>query len=341
MTETSDPSSKTGDIRASDLHLDDFSTRKTTGSQPAAKYYGEALLAAARANPAIIALSGDLTPATETDLIRDALPEQFIMAGIAEANMVGVAAGLARAGMMPFVHSFSVFLSRRSFDQIAMQVAYPRTNVKLIGFMPGIDSLLGVSHQAIDDLALMRALPNMTVIEPAGPAEYSAAVAATIAHEGPVYLRLYRSTSKIEETDGPPPALKIGHMHEIRQGKDVAIIACGLMVERALQAAAALAAEDISAAVLNAASIKPFDRQSVIALANRFKGIITAENHTIIGGLGSAVAEVLAETGSSCTLRRVGLDDCFAEGGSRDYLFRKYGLDAEHICTAARNLLNS
>ncbi len=317
-------------------HLDDFSVKQPVSIKSVSKYYGEALLSAARCDNSILALSADLTAPTETDLIRDHLPKQFIMAGIAEANMVGVGAGLARIGFIPFVHSFAVFLSRRSFDQIAMQVAYPKTNVKLVGFMPGIDSLLGVSHQAIDDIALMRALPNMTIIEPAGPADYEDAVKAALAHHGPVYLRLYRANSHAQNLSSFPP-LDIGKIRQLSSGEDVVIFATGLMVEIALQASKKLKKDSINATVVDCASIKPLDVEGILRLVSQCKVIVTAENHNVVGGLGSAIAEVIASNNIARPFFRIGVQDCFAEGGSRDFLFQKYGLTANDIIAKVKH----
>ncbi len=322
-------------ISAQELHLEDFSTKSTPAA--AARPYGDALYHAARKNENILVLSADLTAATETDVIRDNLPEQFIMCGIAEANMVGVSAGLARCGFIPFIHSFSVFLTRRSFDQIAMQIAYPNLNVKLVGFMPGIDSLLGVSHQATDDIALMRSLPNMTIIEPGDSSQYSSAVAAAIDFDGPVYLRLNRNSPHVPgERDIQP--VDRGRFHCLRPGTDAAVFASGLCVEQALRAAESLAGEGYNVAVINSVSFKPVDTEMIEKMAQQTGCIITAENHSIIGGLGSAVSEVLAEAGLAVNFRRIGVRDCFAEGGSRDYLFDKYGLSAQHIAQAVREM---
>ena len=317
-------------IQSDASHLDDFSVKQNASNKSIPKYYGEALLSVARSDSSILALSADLTAPTETDLIRDHLPGQFIMAGIAEANMVGVGAGLARAGFTPFVHSFAVFLSRRCFDQIAMQVAYPKTNVKLVGFMPGIDSLLGVSHQAIDDIALMRALPNMTVLEPAGPADYEDAVREALAYNGPVYLRLYRESTHVSNSPDLP-ALAIGKIRQLSRGKDAVIFATGLMVEIALRASQELRKDSINAAVIDCASIKPLDVDGILSVICQSKTVITAENHSIVGGLGSAIAEVIASNNITRPFFRVGVQDCFAEGGSRNFLFKKYGLTADDI----------
>lgn len=311
------------------LKVGDFNTRNAPA--PIRRVYGEALLQAARADERIVALSADLTAATEIDLFRDALPERFFQVGIAEANMVGIAGGMARQGDIAFVHSFSVFATRRCYDQIAMQVAYPRSNVKIVGFIPGLTTLLGASHQAIDDIALMRALPNMTVFEPADARQVAAAVQAAVAHEGPVYLRMRRP-------DGDPPPgllpLQRGRLGILRDGRDGVIFACGLMCAAAETAAGHLSLQGLSVAVANVASLKPLDDDGVVALAARCRTVVSAENHSIIGGLGSALAECLLEAGVPVTFERVGVRDVFAEGGSTPYLLARYGLDAYAIAAA-------
>lgn len=321
-----------GSESAEDLHLEDFTVHRDAGPVP--KYYGEALVELAGERDDIVCLCADLLPGTETDLFRDHFPERFVMTGIAEANMVGVAAGMARMGDMPFVHSFSVFLTRRVHDQVAMQVAYPKTNVKLVGFLPGLTTALGVSHQAIDDIALMRALPNMTVIEPCGSAQVAAAVRASADHDGPVYLRLLRASVALP-ADAELVDLDIGVAQTFRPGSDVAIFASGLMVEKALAAAERLAVDGIEAAVVNVHTIKPLDEETVCDLAERCGAIVTAENHSVIGGLGDAVSHALQTHNVHTAMTRIGVADTFAEGGSTPYLLNKYGLDVEHIVSAA------
>jgi transketolase len=300
-------------------------------SRSAPRLYGDALLALAHQRPEIVALTADLTAPTEIDIFRDTFPARFFNMGIAEANMIGAAAGMARAGDVPFVHSFCVFVTRRCFDQIAMQVAYPRLNVKLVGFLPGLTTRLGVSHQAIDDVALMRGLPNMTVIEPGDAADIAPALRAAAAHVGPVYLRLRRAAAAPQDEAKEPFALGRGRL--LRDGADGAIVATGLMLPIALEAADMLAAGGRHVAVAEISTIKPLDRALVGDLARR-RIVVTAENHSIVGGLGSAVAEVIAEEGIGARLVRIGVQDRFAEGASTPYLFRKYGLSAEAICDA-------
>lgn len=308
----------------------DFIATRAQGGSTYPRIYGEALLELARERPEVVCLSADLTSSTEIDLFRDALPERFYNLGIAEANAIGVAAGMARCGDIPFFHTFSVFCSRRPFDQIAMQLAYPRTNVKIVGFLPGVTTLLGVSHQAIDDLSILRALPNMTLIEPSGPEQMRAAVRAAADHRGPVYLRMKRADAR-PERELP---LTIGRGQILREGTHGVVFACGLMVQAALTAASLLAAGGIELGVINLPTIKPLDRELVIAQARRVPVVLTAENHTILGGLGSAVAETLMEAGVRAAFTRVGINDTFAEGGSTPYLLKKYGLTAEAIVAA-------
>lgn len=300
------------------------------------KPYGQALLALARERKEIICLGGDLTRQTETDFFRDSIPERFFNAGMAEANMIGIAGGLARAGHVVFVNTFGVFCTRRCYDQIAMSIAYPNLNVKIVGFMPGLSSPGGPSHQAIEDVALMRALPNVTVVEPADAVEIHQIVAAIAEHPGPVYLRLKR---------GETPVI-FGEDHRLELGKaqifagraaasEVTIVAAGMMIPAALAAARALGEAGAAATVINSPTIKPLDSQTILAGARGSRVIITAENHTVIGGLGSAVAEAMAEAGFNAPLRRVGIADRFAESGSREFLFARYGLSTQSIIDAA------
>jgi transketolase len=299
------------------------------------KPYGQALLKLARQRPEIVCLGADLTRQTETDMFRDALPERFINAGMAEANMMGIAGGLARAGHVVFVNTFGVFCTRRCFDQIAMSIAYPALNVKIVGFMPGLSSPGGPSHQAIDDVALMRALPNMTVVEPADAVEVGQAVAAIADRPGPVYMRLKRGETPIMFEDDH--RLDMNKAQVLTGGGrcDVCLVAAGMMIPAAVAAARVLESNVVSATVLNVPVIKPLDAATIVGAARHSRLVITAENHTIIGGLGSAVAEAIAEAGLSVPLRRIGIADVFAESGSREFLFQRYGLGVQNILDVA------
>ena len=298
------------------------------------KQYGEALLALARERPEILCLSGDLTRQCEIDLFQDALPDRFIHAGMAEANMVGVAGTLARQGFLPYVHTFGVFATRRPYDQIANAVAYPALPVRLIGFMPGISSPGGPSHQAIDDIALMRALPNMTVVDVADANEVRQVPAAIADIPGPVYVRLKRG--EVPVIFDEDHELSLSRAQVVLEGTDVVFIATGMMLAPALAAAQALDGVGVSAGVINVTTIKPIDGETVRAASASARLVISAENHSIVGGLGSAVAEVIAEAGIGVPLRRIGLRDTFAEGAAtREYLFRKYGLSTQDLIDTA------
>lgn len=314
--------------------LADFTARLSRSTTARPTLFGDALVAAARRDPRIVCLCADLQPSTESDVFRTSLPDRFFEVGIAEANMIGMAAGMARSGDIPFVHSFCVFLTRRCYDQIAVQVAYPQLPVKIVGFLPGLTTDMGISHQAIDDIALMRALPNMTIIEPTGPEQMAAAVEASLATSGPVYLRMKRPDGVLENLIPRPLGLGVGEI--MREGAHGAVIACGLMVDKALDAAGKLAKEGVELTVAAIPTVKPLDTDLVVSIARKVKLIITAENHSIVGGLGSAVAETLLEAGAPVAFERVGVRDRFAEGGSTPYLQAKYGLDSAAIVDAYR-----
>ncbi len=299
------------------------------------KPYGAALVELARQRPEIVCLGADLTRQTETDLFRDEIADRFINVGMAEANMLSIAGGLARAGRVVFVNTFGVFCTRRCFDQIAMSVAYPKLNVKIVGFMPGLSSPGGPSHQAIDDVALMRAVPNMTVVEPADAIETKQVVAAIADRPGPVYLRLKRGEIPLIFDDQHRLDLGTAQVIEGGAGAEVCIVASGMMLPAALAAARTLTDNGVTTAVINVPVIKPLDAATITAIAQKSRLVITAENHTIVGGLGSAVAEALAEAGVAAPLRRIGIADTFAEAGSREYLFAKYGLGTNDIIAAA------
>jgi transketolase len=302
------------------------------------KPYGQALVALAEEREEVLCLSGDLTRQCEIDLFADAFPERFIHAGMAEANMMGIAGALARDGHIPFVHTFGVFATRRPLDQIINAIAFPRLKVRIMGFMPGVSSPGGPSHQAIDDVALMRALPGMTVIDVADAVEVRQVAAAIVDVDGPVYVRLKRGEIPVIFGDGH--RLRLNRAEVLTRGEDIALFASGMMLAPALAAAKLLGDRGVSACVVNVPVIKPLDAGTVVDAARAAKAVVTAENHTIVGGLGSAVAEVLAEAGLGRPLRRIGLRDTFAEGAlTGPYLFDKYGLSTQAIIEAAWTVL--
>lgn len=316
------------------LEASDFINRSF---KPLPRAYGDALVEAAKADERIVALCADLVPPTETDRFRDELPERFHNTGIAEANMIGMAGGMARSGEIPFCHSFCAFITKRVLDQITMQAAYPNLPVKMVGFLPGVATLLGVSHQAIEDIAILRSVPNMAIFEPSGPEYHAAMVRLALEWDGPVYLRMKRP----ETTPPPfePQQLEIGKGVVRRKGGDLAIIAAGLCLRESLDAADELAKEGIEACVVDMPSLKPIDADLILELVSSTGAVVTAENHNVIGGLGSAVAEVIAEEGVGLPFARVGVRDRYCEGGTTPYLMKKYCLDASAVAEAGRSVL--
>lgn len=294
--------------------------------------YGEALLELGQARREVVVLDADLYNSTRTVLFGQAFPERFFDMGIAEQDMVSTAAGLAASGFIPYANSFAMFITSRCYDQIRTQVAYPALPVKLVGSSAGLtQGPDGASHQSLEDISLMRSLPNMAVVVPADDVETRLATAALVDWPGPVYLRLGRyPTPRLYEPSYP---YRLGPVSRLREGGDVVIFACGHMVAKALEAAELLARDHVEARVVNISTIKPLDAQGVLAEATDMGMAFTVEEHSILGGLGSAVAEVLAEGRSGVTprLQRLGIRDQFGESGLADELLEKHGLQAEGI----------
>jgi len=296
--------------------------------------FGEALVALGREDERVVVLDADLATSTKVIYFRQAFPHRFYQMGVAEQNMVGVAAGMALIGKIPFVSTFGVFASKRAADQASILLGYARTNVKLVGAYSGIVSgNNGATHQAIEDIAIMRAIPNMVVVEPADDIEMAQAVRAVAYHQGPVYLRVTRDAWP--RVSPPGYRFQIGKACIVREGTDVTLIGSGMMVSQCVAAAEILAAEGISARVINMSTIKPIDREAIIAAARETGAIVTAENHNILGGLGSAVTEVVTE---SCPVPvfRIGLRDRWGECGPNQALLEKYHMGPEAIARAAR-----
>lgn len=298
--------------------------------------YGRALVKLGALDPRVVVLDADLSKSTKTAEFKKIYPGRFFNMGIAEQNMMGTAAGLASCGKIPFASTFAVFAAGRAFEQVRNTIAYPRLNVKIAathaGLTVGED---GASHQSIVDVALMRSLPNMTVLVPADGTETEKAVLAAAKTAGPVYIRLGRPAVPL--LFGEDYNFMIGKSSLLRPGNEVTVIACGLMVAEALSAAAELEKE-ISVRVVNMSTIKPLDLEAVCAAARETGAIVTAEEHSIIGGLGSAVAEVLAEN-QPVPLVRVGIKDVFGESGKPRDLLKKYGLTSQEIAAAIRQVV--
>jgi transketolase len=299
--------------------------------------YGEALCMLGGRNRNIVVLDADLSKSTKTNIFAKAYPERFFNAGIAEQNLMGTAAGLAAAGKIPFVSTFAVFAAGRAFEQVRNSICYPRLNVKIAathaGLTVGED---GASHQAIEDISLMRSIPNMTVIVPADAAETRLAVEFAAEYHGPVYLRLGRLG--VPDIFSPDYKFQHGKAVQLAEGTDLAIIAAGMMVGAALAAAEELAKEGLSARVLNMSTIKPIDSIAIEKAAAETGAIVTCEEHSIVGGLGSAVAEVLVES-APVPMERIGVADTFGESGTPDALLTKYKLTSADIVKAARKVI--
>ena len=296
--------------------------------------YGLALVELGKENENVVVLDADLSKSTKTCNFKEAYPERFFNMGIAEQNLLGTAAGLAASGKIPFASSFAVFAVGRAYDQIRNSIAYPKLNVKIAATHAGITvGEDGGSHQMIEDIALMRALPNMTVIVPADGVETRAAILAAAEYKGPVYIRLGRS--KVETIFDENYKFRLGKGVVVKDGTDVTLIACGIMLEVALRAAELLVGDNISAAVVNISTIKPIDAALITKMAEQTGAVVTCEEHNIIGGLASAVAEVLVEK-CPVPMERVGVEDKFGQSGLPDELLKAYGLTAEHIAEKAK-----
>ncbi len=297
---------------------------------------GEEILAQAEKDERIVALEADVGNSTRSLLLQEKFPHRHFDMGIAEQNMAATAAGFALGGHIPFIGSFAVFVTGRAFDQIRQSICVPNLNVKICGVSAGLSSFGdGASHQAIEDAALMRALPNMTVLVASDGVETRKMVRAMIRHDGPCYLRLTRNDSNV--INDPAGEYEIGKLARLRDGRDVAVFAMGVMVEKALLAADKLAGEGISVRVVNVSTLKPLDRAGVLEAVRGTKGAVTAEEHTVLGGLGGAIAEALAK--EPAPLEMVGIQDCFGRS-SHDYdvLMESYGLTVEAIAEAARKI---
>lgn len=300
--------------------------------------YGLALKDLGERNKNVVVLDADLSKSTKTNVFAKAFPDRFFNVGIAEQNLMGTAAGLAAAGKLPFVSTFAMFATGRAFEQIRNSICYPKLNVKIAathaGLTVGED---GASHQSVEDIAIMRAVPNMTVIVPADATETKQAIDFAAAYQGPVYIRLGRAA--VPDLFGEAYQFQLGKAALLTDGVDVTIIGCGIMSAPARAAAEQLISRGISARVLNMASIKPLDKEAVIAAARDTGAIVTCEEHNIIGGLGSAVAEIVVEN-CPVPMERVGVMDTFGESGTPGDLLKKYNLTAEAIVAAVQKAVS-
>ncbi len=300
--------------------------------------YGNALVELGAEYPNLVVLDADLAAATKTGVFKKAYPDRHIDCGIAECNMVGIAAGLSTVGMIPFVSSFAMFAAGRAFEQVRNSVGYPHLNVKIgathAGITVGED---GASHQCNEDIALMRTIPGMVVMCPADDIEAKAAVRAAVEHDGPVYIRFGRAACPVIN-DRPNYEFQIGKGTVVREGTDVTVVATGICVGSALEAAEKLAEEGISAEVINICTIKPLDEELIVASAKKTGKVVTAEEHSVIGGLGSAVCDALCKS-APVPVCKIGMQDVFGESGSAAALVEKYGLDGTGIYETVKEFI--
>ncbi len=306
------------------------------------KAYGETLVKLGAKNKDIVVLDADLSKSTKTIMFAKEYPDRFFEMGIAEANMISTAAGLASCGKIPFVSTFAVFATGRVYDQIRMDLAYSNANVKIFATHGGISvGKDGASHQMIEDIGLMRILPNMTVLAPSDATQTAKIVELMAEHKGPIYSRVGRADAPLIYSKKDVQNLKIGKAKTVKDGDDLTIIACGTMVEPALEAQKELKKQKINARIIDMHTIKPLDEKIIIKAAKDTNAIITAEEHNIIGGLGGAVSETLAEKSITTKFLRMGIKDRFCESGEPADLLEKYKLNKKHIIKNAKVMLKN
>jgi transketolase len=299
--------------------------------------YGDALVSLGKKRNDVVVLDADLSGSTKTSKFAKVFPDRFFNIGIAEQDMMGTAAGLAIAGKLPFVSTFAVFATGRAWEQVRQSICYPNLSVKIVASHSGITvGEDGGSHQSVEDIAVMRVIPHMTVIVPADGPETQQAIEAAAEHKGPCYIRVGRN--KVPTLHGEDYKFKIGKAHVFNEGRDAMIIATGIMVAESLKARDLLKTEGIDAGVINMSTIKPIDVEAVLSAARRCGAIVTAEEHSIIGGLGGSVAEVLAESAPT-PMVRVGIKDAFGTSGNCEALLNHYGLSAGSIATAVKEVI--
>jgi transketolase len=305
------------------------------------KVHSRNLVKWAKDKPDALVMSADLTSSVECDLFRLAYPDRFFSMGIAEQNMMSMAGGMAREGFVPLVHTFAVFIYRRAYDQIAISVAYPNLPVKMFGFLPGVMTPGGATHQAIEDIAVMRALPNMTILECGDATDVESVLDLAYATPGPVYVRMLRGElPRLFPANEP---MRLGLPRILSKGpnstSDITVLSSGICTEEALRACATLSRHGIAATHLHVSTLKPFDCREIMDFISQSKyGVVTMENHTVIGGLGTIVAECMAEAGISKKLVRTGLPDTFLHGASKSYLMNKYGINTRGLIRTVERL---
>lgn len=304
------------------------------------KVHARNLLKWAKDKPKVLVLSADLTSSTEIDFFREAYPDRFISFGVAEQNMMSFAGGLAREGFFPFVHTFAVFMYRRAYDQIAMSIAYPNLRVRMFGFLPGITTPGGATHQGIEDISVLRSLPNMTILECGDATETESVLDTADSVNGPVYIRMLRGEiPRLFDASSP---MVINTARVLSEGNDITLFSSGICTEEALRAVAVLRKKGISVFHLHVSTLKPFtDKTIKEALLKNTRAVITMENHSVIGGLGTAVATTMAELKTRHRLLKLGLQDTFCHGASKKYLMNEYGIDALSLIKNIEQILGT
>lgn len=326
MTTTTAPKLKTSAMIASFVD---------PGQKTATAPFGHALVEAAAQNDKIVGLSADLAKYTDMHIFAAAFPDRFFQMGMAEQLLFGAAAGMAETGLIPFASTYSVFAARRAYDFLCLDIAEPELNVNIVGGLPGLTTGYGPSHQATEDIAIFRGMPNLTIVDPCDSVDISQAVPQLAASQGPTYLRVLRGkvATVLDEYDY---TFELGKAKTLRGGTDVLFISSGLMTMRALQAAERLAADNIDVAVLHSPTIKPFDSQTVLAEMNTDRLVVTLENHTVIGGLFESVAAAATRVGLGKRVVPIGLPDQFLDAGALPTLHERYGLSTDRICATVR-----
>ncbi len=302
------------------------------------KVYARTLVDWAADKPNVVVFSADLTSSVEVDLFQSTYPDRFFSMGMTEQNMHSMAGGMAREGYFPYIHTFAVFIYRRAYDQICDSIAYPNLPVRLVGFLPGVLTPGGITHQAIEDVAVLRALPNMTILEVGDVTDIETILDVAQAVPGPVYIRMLRGEVPRLFDRGEP--FRFNQARHLQQGADITLFSSGICTEEAMRATSVLRERGVSLNHLHVSTLKPFSDPSVVEAASQARyGVITFENHSVIGGLGSSVAEVMAENAIGRRLVRLGLPDVFAHGASRPYLMKEYGLDAMALVRGVEKLI--
>ncbi|MDT3700554.1 MAG: transketolase C-terminal domain-containing protein [Thermincola sp.] len=298
------------------------------------------LVAWAKDRPKVVVMSADLTSSTEIDLFKAAYPERFFSMGIAEQNMLSFAGGLAREGFVPLIHTFAVFIYRRAYDQIAMSVAYPNLPIKMFGFLPGVLTPGGATHQAIEDISVMRSLPNMTILECGDATDVESVLDVADSVNGPVYVRILRG--EIPRLFDASEPMQLGKPRLISKGRDLVLLSSGVCTEEAIRAARALECKGVAVTHFHISTLKPFNDDNILqAITESRYGVITMENHSVVGGLGTIIAEKMAEAGIGKKLTRIGLQDTFVHGASKPYLMKEYGLDAMALISKVEEIVSA